>query len=77
MADLLGLVVERPRFVETTALGAAMLAGIGCGRFESLEAAAAMRGAVDLFEPGPGGAARESRIAAWSRAVRSVLEDSP
>ena len=46
LADMLDLPVERPAFVETTALGAAMLAGVGCGLFASLEEAAAMRGAV-------------------------------
>ena len=33
LADMLALEVERPRFVETTALGAAMLAGLGAGLF--------------------------------------------
>ena len=33
LADMLDLTVERPAFVETTALGAAMLAGVGCGLF--------------------------------------------
>ena len=47
--------VERPGFVETTALGAAMLAGVGCGLFGSLEEAAAMRGAVRAVRAGDGG----------------------
>ena len=46
LADILELTVERPRFVETTALGAAMLAGIGCGWFADLFAAAEMRGVM-------------------------------
>ena len=37
LADMLDLEVERPAFVETTALGAAMLAGVGVGLFGSLE----------------------------------------
>ena len=41
LADTLGLPVERPANVETTALGAAMLAGLGCGLFASLSEAAA------------------------------------
>src|SRR3546814_3145003 len=51
LADMLNLAVERPAFVETTALGAAMLAGVGCGMFSSLEEAVPMRGNVVLFEP--------------------------
>jgi glycerol kinase len=73
LADVLGLTVERPRFVETTALGAAMLAGVGCGMFESLEEAAAMRGAVERFEPAMAAAVREARLAGWKKAVEAVL----
>ena len=73
LANVLDLEVERPAFVETTALGAAMLAGIGCGLFDSLEQAAAMRGAVTRFEPALPAAAREARLEGWRRAVAGVL----
>ena len=73
LADMLGLTVERPAFVETTALGAAMLAGVGCGMFGSLEEAAAMRGAVERFEPAMKGEVREARLAGWKKAVEGVL----
>jgi glycerol kinase len=73
LADLLGLPVERPAFVETTALGAAMLAGVGCGMFASLEDAASMRGAVEQFTPGMADQLRAARLEAWRRAVDSVL----
>jgi glycerol kinase len=73
LADMLGLTVERPGFVETTALGAAMLAGVGCGMFDSLEAASAMRGAVERFEPAMADAVREARLAGWKKAVARVL----
>ncbi|HEX8126111.1 MAG TPA: glycerol kinase GlpK [Allosphingosinicella sp.] len=73
LADVLGLTVERPRFVETTALGAAMLAGVGCGMFESLEEAAAMRGAVERFEAAMTAGVRDSRLAGWKKAVEGVL----
>jgi len=73
LADMLDLPVERPGFVETTALGAAMLAGVGCGMFGSLEQAAAMRGAVDRFEPAMAAPAREQRLRGWARAVQAVL----
>ena len=73
LADMLALEVERPAFVETTALGAAMLAGVGAGLFGSLEDAAAMRGAVTRFSPAMAAEAREARLAAWARAVETVL----
>jgi glycerol kinase len=73
MADVLGLTVERPAFAETTALGAAMLAGVGCGLFADLEAASAMRGAVETFEPGLDEGARAARLDGWAKAVASVI----
>jgi glycerol kinase len=73
LADVLGLTVERPGFVETTALGAAMLAGVGCGMFGSLDEAAAMRGTVERFEPAMGAEVREARLAGWRKAVEGVL----
>ena len=73
LADVLGLTVERPNFVETTALGAAMLAGMGCGMFGSLEEASAMRGAVQRFEPDMGAEVRQARLAGWEKAIAAVL----
>lgn len=73
LADMLDIPVERPAFTETTALGAAMLAGMGCGLFSGLdEAAAAMRGPVETFAPRMDGEAREHRLAGWSRAVAAI-----
>ena len=73
LADMLDLPVERPKFVETTALGAAMLAGLGRGLFASLGEAAGMRGAVERFEPAGDPAVRSRRLEGWRRAVRSVI----
>ncbi|VVT04137.1 Glycerol kinase [Sphingomonas sp. EC-HK361] len=75
MADMLGLTVERPKFAETTALGAAMLAGVGCGMFRDLSEAAAMRGKVEMFEPTIEAGVREERLAGWKAAVSAVLPD--
>lgn len=72
LADVLGLPVERPAMVETTALGAAMLAGVGSGLFASLgDAAAAMRGAVDGFAPQLDREIVNARIAAWRQALKA------
>ena len=73
LADLLGLVVERPGFVETTALGAAMLAGVGCSLFGSLEEAVSMRGEVERFEPAMSADLRQARLEGWRAALRAVL----
>jgi glycerol kinase len=73
LADLLGLEVERPANVETSALGAAMLASVGVGLFASLdEAAAAVRGQVARFSPGSDAATRKARIERWDCAVAAV-----
>ena len=78
LSDLLDLTVERPRDVETTALGAAMLAGVGCGLFADLAAAGAMRPATTRFTPAMDPAVRKKRLAAWQAALRlSIGESAP
>jgi glycerol kinase len=73
IADVLDLPVERPDFVETTALGAAVLAGAGCGLFSSLrQAVDALRGGVSRFEPAMTGETRQARLAEWQAAVDAV-----
>jgi glycerol kinase len=70
LADALAVPVERPHFVETTALGAGMLAGLGTGLFSDLPTAAqTMRGSVRRFEPGKDDAWRAARLAGWKRAL--------
>lgn len=76
MADMLGICVERPKFAETTALGAAMLAGIGCGLFADLAEASVMRGAVETFEPSMPAAHRTARLDGWRAAVAGVVSAS-
>ena len=74
LADVLALPVERPAFVETTALGAAMLAGVGCGLFPALPAAAAaMRGGVHKFAPAMDQETRWGRIEGWHKALAGVI----
>ncbi len=74
LADILGVAVQRPAFVETTALGAAMLAGVGAGLFASLHEAAVMRGAVEAFLPAIDVARRDGRLEGWRSAIGSVME---
>jgi len=77
LADVLDLPVERPAFVETTALGAAMLAGVGCGTFTSLAEATSMRGPVRRLAPAMTPAVRAHRLAGWADAVRRTIAPPP
>jgi glycerol kinase len=71
-ADALGVPVERPDLVETTALGAAGLAGLAAGIWP--DAAGFLAGRrFDRFEPGAGAAAAQAGAAEWRRAVRTAL----
>jgi glycerol kinase len=74
LADMLAIDVERPAFIETTALGAAMLAAVGCGIYPSLKNAAVMRGGVTRFMPQLGGETRQERLAGWADALARVLQ---
>ncbi|MCI3182072.1 glycerol kinase [Caulobacter sp. CCUG 60055] len=72
LADLTGLPVRRASYQETTALGAALFAGLGVGLFGSLEDAAAARPASDLLRPAAPDRAREAAYARWLDAVPRV-----
>ena len=73
IADLLGLPVTRPDFVETTALGAAMLAAVGCGMKADLqEAAETMIGTGQLFEPQMEDGSRRQRLARWDETIAKI-----
>jgi glycerol kinase len=73
LADMLNIDVERPAFIETTALGAAMLAGLGAGLFPNLEAATVMRGGVERFTPQLDAHHRAIRLQGWQQAMRRTL----
>ena len=73
LADMLEVPVERPAMVETTALGAAMLAAVASGWFADLdEAARAMRGEVRRFVPSLADEVRAARLEAWRAALANV-----
>jgi glycerol kinase len=73
LANILGITVERPDFVETTALGAAMLAAAGAGLYPSLDAAArAMQGKLKSFEPDMEDSEREERLTRWRKALAAA-----
>lgn len=71
IADCIARPVSRPHVIETTALGAAMLAGLGCGWFSGLdEAARAMVHPDREFHPQGDPATRRK---AWAHAIRQTL----
>lgn len=73
LADVLDLVVERPVITETTALGAAMLAAVGCGLVASLADAAALWSLEKEFSPRMPAERRTALLAGWQRAVARTL----
>jgi glycerol kinase len=68
-ADVLGVPVVRPRILETTALGAAYLAGLTVDLWKSREELARQWTPQRRFEPRMGAAERASRMARWREAV--------
>jgi len=68
-ADVLGVRVVRPRVTETTALGAAYLAGLAAGFWPSPEALRAKREGDIRFEPKMSADERRERRARWRKAV--------
>lgn len=72
LADLTGFPVRRTSYHETTALGAALFAGLGAGVFGSIEEAAAARPDAELLTPVAEAHDRESAYARWLDAVPRV-----
>lgn len=73
LSDILDIPVERPRDVETTALGAALLAGVGQGLYQDLAAAAQSWQLQAQFSPALDDAIRQERKAAFHVATRQAL----
>jgi glycerol kinase len=72
LADLLGIVVERPMQTETTALGAAYLAGLQVGVFDSLDDIEQRWQVNREFDPSMDNSARNLLLADWHEAVIKV-----
>ena len=72
-ADLLGIPVVRPQVIETTALGAAYLAGLSCGLYRSLDELAAQWRVERTFYPTMSRQRAAELMANWERAVRQAV----
>jgi glycerol kinase len=73
VADILATPVDRPLVMETTALGAAYLAGYAAGLCPDLSGFAAMWRCERRFEPGMDATTRERKWAGWREAVARTL----
>ncbi|MEG0919926.1 MAG: glycerol kinase GlpK [Comamonas sp.] len=71
-ADLLGIPVVRPACVETTALGAAYLAGLSTGVYQSADELSALWKAERRFTPTQDKARAQALMARWEQAVRQT-----
>ncbi len=77
LADLLDAPVDRPVIQETTALGAAYLAGLGAGVYPEPARFADSWRLERRFKPNMSAATRARKLAGWARAVQGVLASDP
>ncbi|MDE2495038.1 MAG: hypothetical protein KGL97_14155 [Alphaproteobacteria bacterium] len=73
LADLTGLPIDRPSVIETTALGAAYLAGQAAGLFRDTDDIAARWALDHRFEPSLAAVPRDGLYDGWKAAVARVL----
>jgi glycerol kinase len=76
LADVLGAPVDRPKITETTALGAAYLAGMQAGVWPGMEEFAKSWALERRFEPAMDRAEADAKYAGWKDAVRRTLSDN-
>ena len=72
-ADLLGIPVDRCEMDETTALGAAYLAGLAVGFWEDREELISMRSISASYQPQMDEETRDALLAGWHEAVKRTL----
>ena len=73
-ADILGIEVIRPSYVETTALGAAYLAGLAAGFWKDREEIKSNGRAPEIFNPDMEETIRENKLRGWNKAVKRSFE---
>ncbi len=76
LSDILNIPVDRPVQMETTALGAAYLAGLQAGIFDNMSSLAKQWQCDQQFQSQIVDAQRQSLLAGWKKAVRKVLSES-
>jgi len=75
-ADILNTEVRRPAVVESTALGAALLAGIAVGFYTKDEITSSTESSMDSFMPSKDDDWREGKVKAWAEAVGRVKSNT-
>ncbi|MAR00530.1 MAG: glycerol kinase [Oceanospirillaceae bacterium] len=73
LADIIGAQVDRPEILETTAVGAAWLAGMHCGIYPDMDEFASRWALQKRFEPAMPAKERDSRYSRWKRAVEAAM----
>jgi glycerol kinase len=73
LADIVGVRVDRPAVIETTALGAAFLAGLGAGVYSGLDDLSALWRHERTFTATMESGGRDALLAGWREAVARVL----
>ncbi|MBT8472706.1 MAG: glycerol kinase GlpK [Marinicaulis sp.] len=73
LADILNVPVERPRIMETTALGAAYLAGLQAGIYQSTDEIAERWRLDARFRPSMAAEERNKNVEGWKKALKGVL----
>ena len=76
-ADILGTEVVRPAVQETTALGAAYLAGLACGYYRDVDSLRRNGEEARVFAPQMEDAARAEKLRAWEEALGRVMYRAP
>ena len=74
LADMAGTAVERPQVAECTALGAALLAGVGAGLFASPEEAARAWRCAKRFQPAMQSSERDALMRTWRTLIDHVRQ---
>jgi glycerol kinase len=69
-ADALGKRIERPHDIESTALGAAMMAGLGAGIWRDPDELSTIRETDKVFVPAVAAKDRKARWRTWRKAVK-------
>ena len=72
-SDVLGCELHRPACLETTALGAAYLAGLSGGFWKNVDELSALHADGRHFAPQMADETRESLLEGWHQAVRTVM----
>ena len=73
LSDILAAPVDRPRILESTAVGVAWLAGMAVGVYPDKDEFAASWALERRFAPGMDAATRDARYGAWQRAIKATL----